>query len=69
MKSTTRLVALLSGLGVLLCAAGVDSARAQQSHIGNLTGHAGAGSKLYQRYCVGCHGADGDGAEIGRAHV
>ena len=62
MKSNTRLVALLSGLGVLLCAAGANSARAQTSHIGNLTGHAAPGSKLYQRYCVGCHGADGDGA-------
>ena len=28
---------------------------------GNLTGHAANGKKLYRRYCVGCHGPQGDG--------
>ena len=32
-----------------------------ESHIGNLTGHAGKGAKLYKRFCIGCHGVIGDG--------
>src|SRR5215472_980292 len=34
---------------------------AQEAHVGNLTGHAAEGKKLYRRYCVGCHGVSGDG--------
>src|SRR5215510_717816 len=34
---------------------------AQESRIGDLTGDAGRGKKLYQRYCIGCHGERGDG--------
>lgn len=37
------------------------TARAQESHIGKLTGNAGRGKALYQRYCVFCHGPEGDG--------
>ncbi|HTP69605.1 MAG TPA: cytochrome c [Dongiaceae bacterium] len=33
----------------------------QESHVGNLTGHAHAGAELYYRYCWGCHGARGNG--------
>ena len=33
----------------------------QESRIGNLTGEASRGKKLYQRYCIGCHGERGDG--------
>ena len=62
MRSYTRWVAVVSGWGVLLLAAGAASLRAQESHIGKLTGHAAAGKPLYQRYCIGCHGPDGDGA-------
>ena len=32
-----------------------------ESHIGNLTGHAGKGAPLYKRFCIGCHGVIGDG--------
>lgn len=32
-----------------------------ESHIGKLTGYSSAGKQLYRRFCVGCHGADGDG--------
>jgi len=32
-----------------------------ESHIGNLTGHAGNAKEDYRRYCVGCHGDLGDG--------
>src|SRR5579864_2307953 len=35
---------------------------AQQSHIGKLVGNAKHGKALYQRYCIFCHGVDGDGA-------
>jgi cytochrome c oxidase cbb3-type subunit 2 len=44
-------IAFLSGLTSL----------AQETHIGNLTGNATKGKALYQRYCIFCHGAYGDG--------
>jgi mono/diheme cytochrome c family protein len=34
---------------------------AQESHVGNLTGNAKRGKALYVRYCVFCHGPEGDG--------
>src|SRR6201987_5799440 len=37
------------------------SCRAQEAHVGNLTGHATEGKKHYRRYCIGCHGPLGDG--------
>jgi mono/diheme cytochrome c family protein len=46
-------------VAALLSAAG--SSLAQESHIGNWTGHAEAGKPLYFRYCWGCHGIRGDG--------
>jgi mono/diheme cytochrome c family protein len=61
MRPRTQAVPLAAALGVLLCAAGMTPARAQESHIGKLTGHAAAGAVQYHRYCVGCHGPDGDG--------
>jgi len=42
----------------LLCAL---PAQAQETHVGKLTGHADAGKKNYQRWCIGCHGPYGDG--------
>jgi mono/diheme cytochrome c family protein len=38
-----------------------DQRLGTESHIGNLTGHAKAAQVDYRRYCVGCHGAEGDG--------
>ena len=38
----------------------VPSCFAQGSHVGGLTGDAGSGKQLYRRYCVGCHGPEGD---------
>jgi mono/diheme cytochrome c family protein len=32
-----------------------------QSHVGNLTGDAAKGAPIYKRFCIGCHGAIGDG--------
>jgi mono/diheme cytochrome c family protein len=37
------------------------SSHAQESHIGNLVGNAKHGKALYQRYCIFCHGPNGDG--------
>jgi mono/diheme cytochrome c family protein len=37
------------------------AAFAQESHIGKLSGNAKLGKQYYRRYCVGCHGPDGDG--------
>jgi mono/diheme cytochrome c family protein len=34
---------------------------AQESHIGKLTGNPKRGKALYVRYCIFCHGPDGDG--------
>ncbi|HEY2064370.1 MAG TPA: c-type cytochrome [Gemmatimonadaceae bacterium] len=59
MRQQTRLLTTLSALGVLFClgpTAGI--ARAQNPHP---PGDATAGSKEYQRYCVGCHAPQGDG--------
>jgi cytochrome c oxidase cbb3-type subunit 2 len=32
-----------------------------ESHVGNRTGHAANAAMNYRRYCVGCHGVEGDG--------
>jgi mono/diheme cytochrome c family protein len=40
---------------------GTPNVATETSHIGNLTGHAEEGKHLYRRYCIGCHGPDGDG--------
>lgn len=50
-KKTMVLLFLFSGL----------TSHAQESHIGNLAGNAKHGKALYQRYCIFCHGAYGDG--------
>jgi mono/diheme cytochrome c family protein len=34
---------------------------AQESKIGNLTGNALRGKALFRRYCIGCHGPEGNG--------
>jgi|SRR5437016_465131 len=34
---------------------------AGESHIGKPTGESASGKQIYRRYCVGCHGARGDG--------
>src|SRR5260370_7511272 len=64
MKLKNALVAL-----VVLLASGATASFAQESHIGNIQGRASAGKALYRRYCVGCHGAQGDGAGENAAWV
>lgn len=46
---------------LLLCTLWGTMGAAQETHIGNLTGDAKHGKALYQRYCIFCHGAQGDG--------
>ena len=58
-------------LGVVLSLSGFSSAQmtkydedqrlGTESHIGNVTGHAKSAEMNYRRYCVGCHGDEGDG--------
>ena len=42
-------------------ALGTPNVQTEQSHIGSVTGHAVDGKKLYRRFCIGCHGPDGNG--------
>jgi len=42
---------------------------AQESHVGNLQGRANVGKQLYRRYCIGCHGPEGNGAGENAAWV
>jgi mono/diheme cytochrome c family protein len=67
MKLKNKSVAFLSIPAIVLLASAF-TAFAQESHVGNITGYAAggaqlhpdAGKQLYRRYCVGCHGAQGD---------
>lgn len=43
---------------VLLCSI---PGQAQESHIGKLVGNAKRGKAAYERYCIFCHGREGDG--------
>jgi len=71
MKPKTAAAAFAFGVAGLMLAAGPTPAQIDihihtawgpaESHIGNLTGHSEAGKKLYRRFCIGCHGPDGDG--------
>jgi len=61
MRPQTRWLSLVSACGAVLLLGGVTRALAQDTHVAKRTGHAAAGKPLYQRYCVGCHGDDGDG--------
>jgi mono/diheme cytochrome c family protein len=47
--------------GAQLTKAEEDSRMGMESHIGKLTGHAKDAKGDYRRYCVGCHGDNGDG--------
>jgi mono/diheme cytochrome c family protein len=52
---------LARNLSVILCMTAAMALPAQESRVGTLTGHAAGGKPEYRRYCVGCHGQDGDG--------
>jgi mono/diheme cytochrome c family protein len=46
---------------LLACMCWVVTGAAQESHVGRMVGSAKRGKELYTRYCVFCHGPDGDG--------
>jgi len=54
-------LALSSFSGAQITKAEEDSRMGTESHIGKLTGHAKDAKGDYRRYCVGCHGDEGDG--------
>jgi mono/diheme cytochrome c family protein len=58
---TVVVLALSCFSGAQLTKAEEDSRMGMESHIGKLTGHAKDAKGDYRRYCVGCHGDDGDG--------
>src|SRR5437660_7717238 len=64
MRLKNTLIAL-----VVLLSSGATVSFAQESHIGNVQGRASAGKALYRRYCVGCHGPQGDGTGENAAWV
>ena len=61
MRPQTRWISLVSAWSAVLMLGGVTPLVAQATHVANVTGQAARGSRLYERYCVGCHGQDGDG--------
>jgi mono/diheme cytochrome c family protein len=40
---------------------GTPSVSSETSQIGGVTGNAAGGKMLYRRFCIGCHGPDGNG--------
>jgi mono/diheme cytochrome c family protein len=40
---------------------GAPSVATETSNIGGITGHAEEGKQEYRRFCIGCHGPDGNG--------
>ncbi len=50
-----------SSLGLLLITSGFAHLSAQETQVGSLHGSPAAGKQDYRRYCIGCHGPDGDG--------
>jgi mono/diheme cytochrome c family protein len=62
MRNSTSRIVFAASAGLLLLAAGVSTVSAQTTKVGGVTGNAAAGKEDYRRYCVGCHGKDGDGA-------
>jgi mono/diheme cytochrome c family protein len=61
MRTRTQWLVFASGLGVLLIASGAAPAAAQDTQVDGVHGNAASGKKEYRRFCIGCHGADGDG--------
>jgi mono/diheme cytochrome c family protein len=40
---------------------GTPSVATETSNVAGMTGHAESGKHLYRRFCIGCHGPDGNG--------
>jgi mono/diheme cytochrome c family protein len=62
MKSPTRWITVAAGCSALVWTAAI-SLRAQEAavRIDLRTGSVADGQKSYKRFCIGCHGVDGDG--------
>ncbi len=63
-----RTVGIASAIAILVCLWSI-SATSQESHIGKLAGNAKRGKALYTRYCVFCHGPEGDGRGESAAYL
>jgi mono/diheme cytochrome c family protein len=59
LPAISRVGIAAASLGIFLALASIASA--QQAHIEKWTGKASAGKDLFRRFCIGCHGKDGDG--------
>jgi mono/diheme cytochrome c family protein len=59
-KKITRSL-MLGAFGVALAIPGVAIAQDAGAHANGLTGNAEAGKQDYRRWCVGCHGKEGNG--------
>jgi cytochrome c oxidase cbb3-type subunit 2 len=51
----------LLGTAAILSVLWSSAGSAQETHVGKLVGNAKRGKALYERYCVSCHGPNGDG--------
>jgi len=60
MKSKSILRTFAVGVASVFIA-GSPADFAQERHVGKLAGNAGSGKQLYRRFCIGCHGPQGDG--------
>ena len=56
----TKKILTISIVALLLLIS-ANASLAQESHIGKLTGNEKHGKALYARYCIFCHGQEGDG--------
>ncbi len=62
MRRLYSTLACTAALGLVLTTAGATAARAQAvTKVDGMTGSAAAGKKYYRRFCIGCHGPNGDG--------
>jgi len=52
---------MLAAFGVALATPGVAFAQDTGASVNGLTGNAAAGKQYYRRWCVGCHGKEGNG--------
>jgi len=59
-KKITRSL-MLGAFGVALAIPGAAVAQDAGAHAAGLTGNAAAGKEDYRRWCVGCHGKEGNG--------
>lgn len=61
MKRATAHFTVITASAVILAGIGFSWARPDSTGRGSLTGEAGRGKLVYERYCISCHGAEGDG--------